>query len=74
MRTLVVATLMAIGAGLVGASGAAAAPADGAVLERVASTGAPLSRAGYYRRHGRLCYAKCYREFIIGPRVCRRFC
>ena len=33
-----------------------------------------LTDVGYVRRHGRTCYHKCYREYVIGPRVCRTFC
>jgi hypothetical protein len=74
MRTLFAVMLVAIGVTFIGASGGSAAPVNGAALDRAASAATLLSDIGYYRSHGRLCYAKCYREFVIGRRVCRRFC
>jgi hypothetical protein len=74
MRTILTAMLVAIGIGLLGASGGSAAPADGASLDRAVSAASLVSDIRYYRHYGRLCYSKCYREFVIGPRVCRRFC
>jgi len=39
-----------------------------------AGIAAMLSDVRYVRRHGMTCYRKCYRELLIGPRVCRTFC
>ncbi len=77
MRTIVSAILVTIGIATggfatAGIGSAAAGVADGAALER--SAGTLLSPAAYPRWHGRVCYTKCYREFVIGRRVCRRFC
>lgn len=73
MRTIVAAIMIAAGVAI-GACGASAAPASGATLERAGSAASLLSEIRYYRSHGRLCYTKCYREFVIGRRVCRKFC
>lgn len=73
MRTILAATFIAAGIAI-GACGASAAPASGADLERAGSAASLFSEIRYYRSHGRLCYTKCYREFVIGRRVCRKFC
>jgi hypothetical protein len=72
MRTILVAMLVAAGIGWVGTSTLSAAPASGAVIGQSAAS--LLSEARYYRSRGRTCYVKCYRDFVIGPRVCRRYC
>ncbi len=74
MRTSVAAIVIAAGCIAGGVAGAAATPVEGVALERAASADSLLTRISYYRWHGRLCYTKCYREFLIGRRVCRRFC
>jgi len=51
-----------------------AAPANGLVIGEAANLVSSLSDARYYRARGRTCYVKCFREFVIGPRVCRRYC
>jgi len=73
MRTIFLAMLVTLGLGLIGTSQMAAAPADGAAIAK-ASSATLLTDIGYVRRHGRTCYHKCYREYVIGPRVCRTFC
>ena len=72
MRTILMAMLIAAVIGWVGATSGSAAPMTAATFNNAA--GSLALPAHYYRHHGRLCYAKCYREFIIGRRVCRRFC
>jgi hypothetical protein len=74
MRTILKATFIAAVACWVGATTGSAAPINATTLENAASGLALTSHAYYHWRHGRLCYSKCYREFIVGPRVCRRFC
>ncbi len=73
MRTIAAVILIA-GGMVIEASGGSAAPIDGATLDRAASAASLLTRVHYYRWHHRICYAKCYYDFIIGHRVCRRFC
>jgi len=73
MRTIFVAILIAIGLGLIGISQIIAAPAEGTAIAKAANN-VLLNDAGYVRRHGRTCYHKCYRDFLIGPRVCRTYC
>lgn len=74
MRTILAAMIIMAGAGLVGASKGAAAPASGAALDRAAGERSLLSQIHYFSWHGRACYHKCYREFVIGRRVCRTYC
>jgi len=73
MRTILIAMLVAAGLAGIGTS-VSAAPANGLVIGEAASLVSPLSEARYYRARGRTCYVKCFREFVIGPRVCRRYC
>jgi len=73
MRAIVGAFFFAAGM-VIGACGASSAPASGAGLERAGSAATLFSDVRYYRSHGHLCYTKCYREFVIGRRVCRKFC
>ncbi len=49
-----------------------AAPAAGGAIAQTAQDTAESAR--YIRRKGRSCYRKCYREFVIGRRVCRTYC
>jgi len=74
MRTIFAAVLILLGLGLIGSPQIAAAPADGAAIANLATGGTLLNEIRYVRRYGRTCYRKCYREFVIGPRVCRTFC
>jgi hypothetical protein len=74
MRTIFLAVLVLLGLGLIGPSQMAAAPADGAAIARIATADTLLTEIGYVRRYGRTCYRKCYREYVIGRRVCRTFC
>jgi hypothetical protein len=74
MRTVFLATLVAMGIGLIGTASSPAAPANGAGIGETANAASLLSDVRYVRRHRRLCYSKCYREFVFGPRVCRTFC
>ncbi len=74
MRTILIAMLVAAGVGWLGTSTLSAAPASGAAIGEAAATLSLLSDTQYYRRRGRTCYVKCYREFVVGPRVCRRYC
>lgn len=74
MRTLLIATLVAAGLGWIGTSALSAAPVSGAAIDQAATAASPLKAARYQRYRGRVCYTKCYREFVIGPRVCRRYC
>ena len=74
MRTLLIAMLVTAGLGWSGTSGLSAAPAAGAVIDQTATSASPFTSARYVRYRGRACYTKCYREFVVGPRVCRRYC
>lgn len=72
MRTMAIVFLAASAFGLMAVPAGSAAPAGGAVIAEAASPA--VTPAHYVRRHGRVCYRKCYREFLIGRRVCRTFC
>jgi hypothetical protein len=74
MRKILVAGIVAAALGLMGIANGSAAPASGGSLARAAEGGTLLSQIRYYRYHGRTCYTKCYRDFVIGPRVCRTYC
>lgn len=78
MRKIVAAMLAVAGIGLIGMANGSAAPADGASLvrtqDRVKDGGALLQQIRYYHYRGHVCYTKCYRDFVIGPRVCRTYC
>lgn len=74
MRGIVATMLVMAGIGLLVTSSARAEPINGATIDRAATAASMLSQIRYYRWHGRVCYSKCYREFVIGRRVCRRFC
>jgi len=74
MRTIVAAILIATGIGIIAVPSGSAAPVNGAALDRDARAVAPISPVGYVLRHGHICYAKCYYDFFVGHRVCRRFC
>ncbi len=72
MRIIVSAILITAAIAIGGNASMASGVADGAALQ--AGAGTLLSPVAYHRWHGRVCYTKCYREFVIGRRVCRRFC
>jgi hypothetical protein len=72
MRTILIASVLALGFGLIATQASIAAPAGG-VLAQIAGE-SMVQQARYVRHHGRICYRKCYREFLVGPRVCRMFC
>jgi hypothetical protein len=65
------AVLLGFGGAAVVSDGVAA-PARGVMT--AATDAATVTEARYVRRHGRTCYRKCYREFVIGRRVCRTYC
>jgi hypothetical protein len=71
MRIMAIA-LLAAAAFVLSAPSGSAAPAGGLVTMEEGSAAATPIR--YVRRHGRSCYRKCYREFVIGRRVCRTYC
>jgi hypothetical protein len=72
MRAILTAALIAVGLGLTVQSDGQAAPAAGIGVQQ--ALGAPWSEARYFRYRGRVCYRKCYREFVIGRYVCRTYC
>ncbi len=74
MRTIGAAILIAAAIGISGASSGSAASFDGATLDRAASATSLLAQIHYYRWHHRICYSKCYYDFLLGHRVCRHFC
>jgi hypothetical protein len=71
MRIMTLALLVAAAVVLSAPSGSAA-PVGGVVTTEEGTAAATPVR--YVRHHGRSCYRKCYREFVIGRRVCRTYC
>lgn len=74
VRTVITAMFTAAGIGLLAAPSGSASPVNGAAFDRTATAASLFSPARYDVRHGRRCYAKCYYDFFVGHRVCRRFC
>jgi hypothetical protein len=74
MRKIAVAMIAVAGLGLIGMTNGSAAPASGSSLARAPESGSLLQQIRYYRYRGHACYTKCYRDFVIGPRVCRSYC
>ena len=75
MRTILATMFVAAGIGLLLVPNGSAAPINGAAFSLAIGSTSLLHNINYYfRRHGRICYRKCYHEFIIGRRVCRTYC
>jgi len=74
MRKIAVAMIVAAGLGVTGMATGSAAPANGTALAPARASGSLLQQIRYYRYRGHACYTKCYRDFVIGPRVCRTYC
>ena len=52
---------------------AEAIPADAAAMKQAATVASTAREAQFYARPTRHGVIKCYREFIVGRPVCRRF-
>jgi hypothetical protein len=50
-----------------------AVPADAAAMKQAATVASTAQEAQFYARPTRHGVIKCYREFIVGRPVCRRF-
>jgi hypothetical protein len=74
MRKIAVAMVAVTALGLMGITNGSAAPASGSSLVRAPESGSLLQQIRYHRYRGHACYTKCYRDFVIGPRVCRTYC
>ena len=73
MRTTLAALSSAAAIGLVCCQSAAAVPASAPALKEAAASTAAVLQAQYYERHTRHGVVKCYREFVVGRYVCRRY-
>jgi len=73
MRTKLAALTLAAAAGLICCGGAAAVPASAPAVKEAAAAASPLTPAQYYERHTRHGVVKCYRQFVVGRYVCRRY-
>ena len=73
-RVGLIAAAVVVGLGITsgGLSAATGAPVRGVIAGAADLPNAIEAR--YFRRHGRTCYRKCYREFVVGRRVCRTHC
>ncbi len=74
MRKSVVTMAAVAGLGLIGMADGLAAPASRMSAVRTEDGGSLLQQIRYHRWRGHACYTKCYRDFVIGPRVCRTYC
>ena len=73
MRTMLAGLGVAAVIGLLSCQGAAAFPAGAAALGASAGAAPTLQLAQYSERHTRHGVVKCYREFVVGRYVCRRY-
>ncbi len=73
MRTTLASLSLAAVIGLVCGHSAGAVPASAPAVKEAAAAASPLAPAQYYERHTRHGVIKCYREFVIGRYVCRRY-
>jgi hypothetical protein len=72
MRTTSAALSLAAFIGLVCCQDAGAVPANAPALKEAAAASS-IEPAQYYERHTRRGIVKCYREFVVGRYVCRRY-
>ena len=73
MRTTLAALSLAAAVGLICCGSAAAVPASAPALQEAVAAASPLAHAQYYERHTRHGVVKCYRQFVVGRYVCRRY-
>jgi hypothetical protein len=73
MRTTFAALSFAALISLVCCPDASAVPASAPAMKEAAATASAMQRAQYYERHTRHGVVKCYREFVVGRYVCRRY-
>jgi hypothetical protein len=50
-----------------------AVPADAAAMKRAANDFSAVQEVQFYARPTRHGVIKCYRQFVVGPPVCRHF-
>jgi hypothetical protein len=50
-----------------------AVPADGAAMKRATNDFSAVQEVQFYARPTRRGVIKCYRQFVVGPPVCRHF-
>jgi hypothetical protein len=73
MRATLAALSLAALISLVCCPGASAVPASAPAMHEAAATASAVQQAQYYERHTRHGVMKCYREFVVGRYVCRRY-
>jgi hypothetical protein len=73
MRMTLAALSLAAATGVICCESAAAVPARAPAMRAAAAGASPLVHAQYYERHTRHGVVKCYRQFVIGRYVCRRY-
>jgi len=71
MRIIAIALLSTAAFVVMTPSSGSAAPASGSVLTEEATLAATPAA---YARHRRTCHRKCFREFVVGRRVCKTYC
>jgi hypothetical protein len=73
MRMTLAALSLAGVTSLICCGSAAAVPASAPAVKEAAAAVSPLAHAQYYERHTRHGVVKCYRQFVVGRYVCRRY-
>ena len=73
MRATLTGAAFASALTLVCYQSAAAVPADAGAMKRTATAISTVQEAQFYARPTRHGIIKCYRQFIVGPPVCRHF-
>jgi hypothetical protein len=73
MRTVLAYLSLAAGIGLACCQSAAAFPVGAGTLEQAATAASGIQSTQYAERHGHHHITKCYREFVVGHYVCRRY-
>jgi hypothetical protein len=73
MRATSIALTVASAILVVSSQSAGAVPVAAAAMKEVASAASTLQQAQFYGHRTRHHVVKCYRQFVVGPYVCRRF-
>ena len=73
MRVTLTGLALAGALSLVCYQSAAAVPVDAGAMKRAATAISTVQEAQFYARPTRHGIIKCYRQFIVGPPVCRHF-
>jgi hypothetical protein len=73
MRTVLASLSLVAGIGLVFCQSAAAFPVGAGAIQQAATADSGIQHTQYAEHRGRHRITKCYREFVVGHYVCRRY-